>query len=434
MWPWADPFTSQSLSFLICKRGEWCKATSFRAAVSKRRGLCFERVCHREGAKYIQGAWASISLSPGCWGWSFTGGAKVGEYLLCARHLLRRQELWRPPPQVADEKTKAQRGGVICPPSHSRKWDGRARIQPSLTWRDGSWITFAASAEEVLSQEINRVKQEIRENLNNLRQQNELLLSSRSHWIRSTEPVTNGAAQNKKVFPWSSKGMLTACSTQTDSKTMGWCVFRGHPRHVLTVVQTEQALCPPDGGDLALQQRSSWAHRHACLVCPVFQNHLNWWPTFTTTEILCNTLESSWKKSLRDVATWALFLWGDSGLGWEWMLPVDGPLGFWFTTDPLLCLAPKGPTYPWRHLDLWPLPASFEPSQLLASEVIHEVWFVRGWRLLATKTGREVTGPRFTGANGMSRLSLLVMGVSHSPEYLKSPSLAYIITMLIITS
>lgn len=41
-------------------------------------------------------------------------------------------------PQVADEKTKAQRGGVICPLSHSRKWDGRARIQPSLTWRDGS--------------------------------------------------------------------------------------------------------------------------------------------------------------------------------------------------------------------------------------------------------------------------------------------------------
>lgn len=47
-----------------------------------------------------------------------------------------------------------------------------------------------------------------------------------------------------------------------------------------------------------------------------------------------------------------LFSKGDSGLGWEWVLPVDGPFGLCFTTVPLPSLSLIGPTYHWRHLDL----------------------------------------------------------------------------------
>ena len=35
-------------------------------------------------------------------------------------------------PQIANEKIKAQRRGVTCPLSHSRKWGGKARIQLSF--------------------------------------------------------------------------------------------------------------------------------------------------------------------------------------------------------------------------------------------------------------------------------------------------------------
>lgn len=54
---------------------------------------------------------------------------------------------------------------------------------------------------------------------------------------------------------------------------------------------------------------------------------------------------------------------------------------------------------------------------------------VRGWQLLASKIGGEVTGPRLTEVSDMSRLILLVMGVSHCPENVQSPGLAYVITM-----
>lgn len=54
------------------------------------------------------------------------------------------------------------------------------------------------------------MKQEIRGNINNLRQQNELLLSGCSHRIPATEPVTNGAAHGIKVPPGPSGRTLNA--------------------------------------------------------------------------------------------------------------------------------------------------------------------------------------------------------------------------------
>lgn len=78
------------------------------------------------------------------------------------------------------------------------------------------------------------------------------------------------------------------------------------------------------------------------------------------------------------------------------------------------------------------LSASFEPLQLLAGGVTHEVGLLGGWQFLATQAGEEVTGPRVTEVREMSRLILLDMGVSHCPENLQSPCLAYTITMPII--
>lgn len=76
-------------------------------------------------------------------------------------------------PHVADERTEAQRGEATCPQSHSRERE--SRLEPSLTWRAGGGATSSAAADQVLSREINSVKQGIRENINNPRQRNELL-------------------------------------------------------------------------------------------------------------------------------------------------------------------------------------------------------------------------------------------------------------------
>lgn len=80
-------------------------------------------------------------------------------------------------PHVADENTETQRGTVTCPRSHSRGWE--PGLNPPTP--GGTATEFSVSAEKVLYQETNSVKQEIRENINNLRQQNELLLSGHSH-------------------------------------------------------------------------------------------------------------------------------------------------------------------------------------------------------------------------------------------------------------
>ena len=67
-------------------------------------------------------------------------------------------------------------------PSVTQQEVGWESQDPALPHMEGWLLNYLHSlCRESLSQEINRVKQEIRENINNLRQQNELLLSGRSH-------------------------------------------------------------------------------------------------------------------------------------------------------------------------------------------------------------------------------------------------------------
>lgn len=70
------------------------------------------------------------------------------------------------------------------------------------------------------------------------------------------------------------------------------------------------------------------------------------------------------------------------------------------------------------------LPASSEPSQLLAGEVTYEVGLIKGQWLSASKAGGEGAGPRLTGIGALSRPGRLVVSVSRGPEYLQSPCLA----------